>query len=158
MSQFFDAPARPFTAGVTIAQHLRVHLSSGKLAISGVTDQAIGNLLEEAFAVDEVRSVRLDNADGTVKMVCAGAVAAGAVVYQAAGGKIDDVKTGKPIGVALEAGSAANSVIEVLVLGFSSIKPDTTIADPSGGSTTDAEARTAIGLLIDRMQAAGIIL
>lgn len=31
------------------------------------------------------------------------------------------------------------------------------IADPAGGATTDAEARTAIGLIIDRMVAHGLI-
>lgn len=33
----------------------------------------------------------------------------------------------------------------------------TTISDPTGGGTQDAEARTAINALIDRLQAIGII-
>lgn len=39
-----------------------------------------------------------------------------------------------------------------------SVYPQTTIADPSGGATIDAEARTAISALIDRLQANNIIL
>lgn len=35
-------------------------------------------------------------------------------------------------------------------------RPDT-VADPTGGATVDAEARTAIGLIIDRLQELGLI-
>lgn len=36
--------------------------------------------------------------------------------------------------------------------------PGVTITDPTGGATVDAEARTAVNTIIDRLQAAGIIL
>lgn len=35
--------------------------------------------------------------------------------------------------------------------------PLTTISDPSGGATVDAQARTAINTIIDRLQALGLI-
>ena len=35
--------------------------------------------------------------------------------------------------------------------------PLTTISDPTGGSTIDAEARTAIDTIIDRLQSLGLI-
>ncbi|MBN2714102.1 MAG: DUF2190 family protein [Planctomycetes bacterium] len=37
------------------------------------------------------------------------------------------------------------------------ITGQTAIADPTGGTTTDAEARTAIGSIIDALEAAGIL-
>lgn len=45
-------------------------------------------------------------------------------------------------------------------LGFFNKAPvvqQATISDPSGGATIDAEARTAINTLIDRLQAFGLI-
>lgn len=35
--------------------------------------------------------------------------------------------------------------------------PLATIADPAGGATVDSQARTAIGTIIDRLQALGLI-
>jgi len=58
--------------------------------------------------------VRLWNAQGTRKMVAAGAITKHAIVYGAAGGKIDDTANGNPIGIALEAASGDGSIIEVL--------------------------------------------
>jgi hypothetical protein len=52
-------------------------------------------------------------------------------------------------------GSATNQKI-----GFFNATPvvqQSTISDPSGGTTVDAEARTAINTLIDRLQAFGLI-
>lgn len=45
-------------------------------------------------------------------------------------------------------------------IGFYGVTPvdqPVTISDPSGGSTVDAEARTAINALIDRLQELGLI-
>lgn len=55
----------------------------------------------------------------------------------------------------LKIGSAITSLI-----GFYGVTPvdqPATVADPTGGSTIDAEARTAIGLIIDRLQELGLI-
>jgi len=46
------------------------------------------------------------------------------------------------------------------LIGFYNTTPvnqPATVADPSGGVTTDAEARTAIGEIIDRLQELGLI-
>jgi hypothetical protein len=40
---------------------------------------------------------------------------------------------------------------DILILG------ETTIADPSGGLTTDSEARTAINAILDLLQAKGLM-
>ena len=116
MSQQVAGPCRAFTAGAAIAQFLRVKLSSGKLAAAGLADKELGTMEEASVADLDVRSVRLRTAEGTCKMVAAGAVTLGAAVYTAASGKIDDVATatGFLIGTALEAATADGDVIEVL--------------------------------------------
>lgn len=116
MSQYVDTPTRTFTAGAAIGQYIRVYLSSGKLAVAGLTNKEIGQAEVAAFADGDVIPVRLRTAQGTCKMVAAGAITAGAAVYTAASGKIDDVatSTGFLVGTALEAATAANDVIEVL--------------------------------------------
>lgn len=48
--------------------------------------------------------------------------------------------------------------VEVKVAGTKVLtEQQTTIADPSGGATQDAEARTAIAAIIDALQAHGLI-
>lgn len=114
MSQLFETPTRPFEAGAAITQHLRVKLTAGKLAAAGIGDDDIGTICDTTFADGDKVSVRLTSAQGTRKMVAAGAVTAGARVYQAASGKVDDLGVGKCIGIAMEAAGANNDVFEVL--------------------------------------------
>ncbi len=45
-----------------------------------------------------------------------------------------------------------------VIVAFRASKLQGSIADPSGGATVDAEARTAINSIIDAMEAAGIVL
>lgn len=119
MSQQIEGPTKTFTAGVAIAQHLRVVLTADKLAIGGIADGDldVGQIESAAFADGDERSVRLASASGTHKMVCAGTIATGGRVFSAAGGKIGPTaSTAHEIGVALEAG-VASDVIEVLRTG-----------------------------------------
>lgn len=131
MSQYIQAPCRQFTAGGAVAKYLRVKTPSA-LAAAGAADVELGTIENAALAANDVVSVRLRSAEGTCKMVAAGAITAGASVYGAAGGKIDDVANGNYIGTALEAASADGDVIEVL---RGSYRPD--------GSTMTVEAHTA---------------
>lgn len=119
MSQTNTNGVKAFTAGAAIAANLRVVLTSGKLAVAGVgggPDEVldIGTITQAAFADLDVRPVRLRTAEGTTKMVAAGAIAAGAAVYGAASGKISATINGSILGLALEAATANNDVIEVL--------------------------------------------
>lgn len=114
MSQYVENSRKAFTAGAAIAQYLRVKLSAGKLAAAGVGDQCIGTLDEASFADGDVKNVRLRNTPGTVKMVAAGAITAGAQVFAAASGKIDDTPNAFPEGIALEAAANNGDIIEVL--------------------------------------------
>lgn len=118
MSQYVDGNTKSFTCGAAIGAHVLVYLSSSLLQVAGLAQQAIGVLEEESFASGDVRSVRLLSASGTIKMKAANAVAESAVVYGRASGLVDDVSTSSAIqvGVALEAATATNDIIEVMPL------------------------------------------
>lgn len=112
MSQFVETPTRTFDAGAALSQYRRVILSSGVLQYAGATDRSLGTLEVDAFASGDPVAVRLRTAQGTKKMVAAGTITAGAYVYGAASGKIDDVGYLME-GIALEAASADGDIIEV---------------------------------------------
>ncbi len=114
MSQYVVTDTKTFTAGAALSKHRRVKLSAGKLAYAGVADVGIGTLEQDCFADGDVVDVRLRNLQGTVKMIAAGAVTSGAVVYAAANGKIDDTASNQQVGIALEAATADGDIIEVL--------------------------------------------
>lgn len=116
MSQYVETGTKAFTAGAAIAANLRVKLSSGKLAAAGLADKEIGTIVDASFADLDIRNVRLRTAQGTVKMVAAGAIAAGDPVYTAASGKCNDTaaSTAYLIGTALEAAGADGDTIEIL--------------------------------------------
>jgi hypothetical protein len=111
MSQYVETPTRPDTAAGAIAQHLRVK-TTGALVVATATDVELGTM-ETASTAAGPATVRLRNANGTAKMVAAGAITAGNTVYAAAGGKIAASGT-IVVGQALEAATADNDVIEVL--------------------------------------------
>lgn len=131
MSQFVETATKMFTAGAAIAMYLRVKLSAGLLAKAGSTDHELGTLESASFASGDVRAVRLRSAQGTCKMVAAGAITAGNPVYAAANGKIDASGT-VLLGIALEAAAADGDIIEVLR------RQETSDSSASGGTTAAA--------------------
>lgn len=115
MSQYVDSGCRAFTAGAAIGKNLRVKLTSGKLALAGITDREIGTTEQASFADGDVVMVRLRTAPGTVKMTAAAAISAGALCYTAANGKTSvSAATAYIVGHALEAATADGDVIEVV--------------------------------------------
>lgn len=116
MSQYVDTNEKTFVAGAAIAKGLRVKLSAGKLAAAGIADDWIGTMVNASFADGDVVAVRLRTANGTTKFVAAGAVTAGARVYAAASGKVDDTISTELIGIALEAAGADGDFFEVMQL------------------------------------------
>lgn len=115
MSQFFETATRHFAcSSLAIAPHLRVKIASGVLALAGIDDVGIGTAEARVLSTDTIGTVRLWTAQGTRKMVAAGAIPIGADVYAAASGKVNDVGGGVYIGVAMHATSADGDVIEVL--------------------------------------------
>lgn len=115
MTSFVETNTSRFpTGGTAIARYLRVTLSGGNLAAAGIADEDIGTIEYDVYTTDTEAAVRLKTATGTRKMVAAAAVTAGAVVYAAASGKVDDVASAQRIGIALGAATADGDIIEVL--------------------------------------------
>ena len=155
MSQFTDGNVKAFAAGEALAAYHLVKLSSEDVvAYAAAGDNWLG-VTEEAAAINTNVAIRLRTASGTVKMTAAGAFSAGAIVYTADDGKIDDTAVGQPVGVALEAATADGDVVEVVPTQPANTQSH--IADPSGGTTVDAEARTAINGILDALEANGIL-
>lgn len=163
MSSYVETPCRTFEAGGALAQYLRVKLTSGKLAAAGASDTAIGQIETQAFAAGTFHAVRLPLANGTCKMVAAGAVTQYANVYGAAGGKVDDAPGGQFIGVSLSTAAADNEVIEVLrlagtgVSAVESVSPhivDFTLTAADSGTTHTSVGAT--GTIVANMPEATI--
>ena len=117
MSQQVDTNTKPFTASGAIAQYARVKQNSdGTVAAAAATDRDIGTATRATFASGDPVAVKLRSAAGTHKMIAAGAITAGALVYSAASGKVSaTAATGSYVlGTALEAATADGDVIEVL--------------------------------------------
>lgn len=125
MSQLVATPTRSFLASGALSQYRRVKYDgSFNLEYAGASDVALGVLENDTFVAGESVSVRLSNAQGTRKMVAAGAFARGAVLYAAASGKVDD--SGTVIeGRALEASSGDGSIVEVMPLGANTLDAGT---------------------------------
>jgi hypothetical protein len=114
MSQYFETATRPDTAAGAIGQHLRVK-TTGALVLAGASDVSIGTMENPCVAAGPC-TVRLASAQGTRKMIAAGAFDADAVLYAAANGTVDD--SGTVIeGRAMHASGGAGDVVEVMSLG-----------------------------------------
>ena len=108
---------RTFTSGATIPAFSRVRLNSGSLAVAGLTDDdEVGYTIEDSVSGDSV-GVVLRTATGTVRAIAAAAISEGAYVYTAADGEVTvSASTAYPRGIALEAATADQDVIEILPL------------------------------------------
>lgn len=100
-------------AGEALAIYRRVQLTSNEVVYSDAGEDFIG-VTEGAAADAAAVAVGLLGAR-TFKCVAAGAITAGADIYGAADGKVDDAVAGLKIGVALEAALADGDVIEVII-------------------------------------------
>lgn len=116
MPSFVDTNTRTFQADAAIAQYLRVYFTGGQISTAGAANRDIGVTDKASLAANEYVAVRLRNAAGTCKMTAADAITQGAIVYAAAGGKIDDAGAdgGEALGYALEAVTADGDILEVL--------------------------------------------
>jgi hypothetical protein len=114
MSQENVSGTKTFLTSEAIADYLRVKLSGGALAIAGAGERSLGTNVGGYAASGKPCTVGLRNMTGTRKMVAAGAIAQGARIYPAAGGKVNDVAIGNSEGIALQAATANNDVIECM--------------------------------------------
>lgn len=110
------APTRTFPNNAAIGKHIRVTLSSGYLAAAGAAVKDLGTMEYASLSTDDAGTVRMRTAEGSVICVAAGAIAAGAEVFTAADGKVNDVQaTGAfSYGTALTAATGDGSYLEVL--------------------------------------------
>lgn len=124
MSQQYDTGCVPMAAGAAIAQYALVQLSAAGTVITNVlTTRPIGVAQKEAYAAGDIIPVKLWNAPGTFKCIAKEALAAAAVLYTEAGGKVQDTAeaTGLPIGIANEAATAENDIIEVIPIHYGGV-------------------------------------
>lgn len=120
----YNEGIKAFIAGAGgVPGNCLVQLSSGTVVVNTATAThiPIGVTLSAAAAGEPV-GVKLLNSQGSVEIVAAGAITAGAIVYAAADGEVSAVPTAagtyRKIGVALEAATADQDIIEVLPYGF----------------------------------------
>lgn len=115
MSQYVETATKTFVASGALTQFLRVKDNgSGKLMLADANDTNwIGSLERTTFADGDNVAVRLRTAQGTRKLVANAAISAFAFVYAGAAGKV--APSGNVVvGIAMEAATADNDVIEVL--------------------------------------------
>ena len=99
-------------AAVAINEGQRVKINAGAWDVAAAADLAAG-VATHAAAAGEVLTVKLFNAPGTFIMRANAPIAAGAQIYPATNGNIDDAGTTPLPLVALEAATAAGDLIEV---------------------------------------------
>ena len=132
MSQYNPQPIHADVCVGAIGQFLRVK-TPGSVDVAGALDQSFGTAFEATFAAGEV-SVMLKNAQGTQKMVAAGAISEGAYVYGAASGKVSAVANGNVEGIARETVTTDGDIIEVQPIN-QAIRNAITLAAASGAVT-----------------------
>jgi len=144
MSQFVETACKTFTAAAARAQYLRVKRSGSDIATAGVDDVCLGTQERASLATTDEVAVRLRTAQGSRKVVAAGAITAGAKIYAAAAGKV--AATGQVLeGIALEAATADGDIIEaVLVDNFSLALQDAKAVTAAGSTQADAAALTGV--------------
>jgi len=134
MSQFFETPVAPDTAAGAVGQYLRVK-TPGAVAVAGALEDSFGTMDLPCLAAGPC-SVRLKTAEGTRKMVAAGAITRGGYVYGAASGKVSAVANGNIEGIAKETVTTDGDIIEVQSLNV-----------PVNNPITLAPANAAIALV-----------
>ena len=135
MSQQIEGNTKTFTTAEALNAFCRVKLdSSADVVYADAGEDWIGTTEEYAASGADV-AVRLRSASGTRKMLVAGAVSIGDIVYGADDGEIDDAPTGEAVGRALEAATADGDIIEILtVVGASQAAGDSVeVIGGSGG-------------------------
>jgi hypothetical protein len=100
------------TAGEDLEAFRRVKQSGATAVYADAGERGFGTT-QAAVASGGQAAIRMDG-DGTSKMTAAGTFAAGATLYPADDGKVDDVVIGKPVGKSMEAATAAGDILEVV--------------------------------------------
>lgn len=113
MSQQIDS-TKTFTSAEALARYRRVKLTTGTtVSYSDAGEDFIG-VTQRDVAITTPVAVRFPQ-QRTCICTAAGAVTAGAAIYGAADGKVDDAAVGIKIGYALEAALADGDEIECIL-------------------------------------------
>lgn len=105
---------RGFVAAAALSAYSRITVnSSGQAALATNTNLDVG-VLQEDVASGDTGAVRLYKPSFQFK--AAGAITAGSQVYPTTSGQISGSAVGTNIGLAIDAATAANDIIEVALL------------------------------------------
>jgi len=141
---------KTFLANGALAAHRRVKLTAGtvtdppQVEYAGAGEYAVGVTLYAA-ADGEPVAVKLLNDGGTFEVEANGPIVEGADLYGTANGRVDDAGTGTVQFKALEAASAAGSVVECTVHPYVSTAAASVSVEDTGTlfTATDAEGALA---------------
>ena len=107
---------KAFIAGEALEAYRRVKLASavGDTVVYADAGEEFIGITAAAADLNERVTVNLRSASRTYKVTAAGAFAAGAVLYGANDGKVDDAVSGTAQGTALEAATSDGEIVEAL--------------------------------------------
>jgi len=152
-----------FTANGALASKVRVKLTGSsatnppQVEVAGAGEQHIG-ITEYAAATGTLVAVRLRTAPGTHEGKAAEAFAVGAVLYGGAAGTIQDTSSGTAIGVAIEAATAVDDIVEFIDFTvISTTAAGISVAD-AGGLITGVTAEAALSEAFTHIQTAQAIM
>jgi hypothetical protein len=154
-----NAGRRTFYAGEALATNRRVKLESGttttppEVVYADAGEQHIG-VTEFAAADGDPVTVRLITAPGTVEISAADSFAIGATLYGADDGQISDTSSGSALGIAVEAATAQNDLVEVTPFAVLSTTAGTVSVADTGGFTTAATAEAALAEIYQHLLSA----
>lgn len=133
-----------YTATLAIGENLRVKTSDGtSVAVCGAGEASIGLTVHATLAAGEKIAVIPNTHNGSRMMVAAGAFSAGAVLYAASAGRVDDVSSGSVVGTANQAATNAGDVVEVTIANVSSTDAANVSITDAGGYTTETTSEGA---------------
>ena len=115
MSQFVIAP-KTMTSGETMSRARLVKYSSATAVYCDAGDVPMGVIDTAVVTSGDAVAVKPLHAGATFQATAAGAIAAGATVWTADDGKVNDVASGAQVGMALSAATADGDIIEIMAL------------------------------------------
>ena len=143
MSQQNESQFKTFTAGEALGAFLRVKFDGTNVVYADAGEDYDG-ITQEAVASGAPVTCRLKNGTGTVKVVAAEASAAGATLYGADHGKVQDTSSGSAQFKALEAATDDGDVIEALPYNVKSTTAATVSIADAGTFTAQATVEAAL--------------
>ena len=143
-----DSPLT-FTAGEALNQKTRVKIKSGttttppEVVYCDQGEQGIG-VVEYYTAIGDLCSVRTTNWGGSLLGVANDTFSVDATLYAHDDGEISDTSSGSAIGVALEAATAADDIVEYMPFGVLSSTAATVSVADTGAFTSAATVEAAL--------------